>query len=33
MSTAHNAFVEGTQILDTVLIAIEAIDSLLKRKE
>ena len=33
VSSAQNAFIEGTQILDTTLIANEAIDSLLKRNE
>ena len=33
VSSAQNAFIEGTQILDTTLIANEAIDSLLKWNE
>ena len=33
VSKAQGAFVEGKQILDAVLIANEAIDSLLKNKE
>ena len=33
ISQSHNAFVEGRQILDTVLIDKEAVDSILRRKE
>ena len=33
VSKAQGAFVEGRQILDAVLIAIEAIDSILKKNE
>ena len=33
VSTTQNDFVEGIQVLDAVLIANEAIDALLKRKE
>ena len=33
MSATQNAFVEGKQILDATLIANEAIDSMLRRKE
>ena len=33
VNSAHNAFVEGRQILDASLIVNEAIDSMLKKKE
>ena len=33
VSTAQNVFVAGRQILDVVLIANDAVDALLKRKE
>ena len=33
MPPAHNAFIEGRQILDASLIANEVIDSMVKKKE
>ena len=33
ISQSHNVFVEGRQILEEVLIANEAVDSILRRKE
>ena len=33
VSEAHNAFVEGRQILDATLVANKVVDSILRRKE